>query len=97
MTNKTVTEIQFRQPKVHFNKELVAYLDVVLYGSLKLRDIQLCKNQDGQYYLTFPSRRVAENQYYNVFHPIDGTFRDSLTELAIKTFKRVGFGHAVLR
>lgn len=96
MTNKLVTEIQFRQPQVQFNKELVAYLDAVIYGSLKLRDIQLCRNQDGQYYLTFPSRRVAENQYYNVFHPVDSSFRDSLTELAVKAFRRIGFGHAVI-
>lgn len=91
---KTITEIQFREPKVRYNGELLAYVDVVLLDAIKLLDIQLCQNPQGVRYLTFPTRKIAGSEYYNIFHPVDNAFRKMLTQLAVNTFDKIGFGIA---
>ncbi|SDF86157.1 septation protein SpoVG family protein [Sporolituus thermophilus] len=70
-----ITSIQFREPKNNHNPELIKLCDVVLDDCLKLKDIQVCKNNIG-YYIKFPNKVSKDNQYrYDIYHPINNGFR----------------------
>jgi stage V sporulation protein G len=80
-----VTDIGFRFPKVKHNPEMVALVDIVFDGELKVKDIQLCNGKHGLY-ISFPRRRVAKTSFYDIFHPISKEFRYMVQEAVVAKY-----------
>lgn len=82
----TITEINFRQPKLWYNPELICYVDLVFNGVLKIKDVQLCQGARGLY-ICFPQRRIAEDRYYELVHPVERGFYEYLQSKIIAEYQ----------
>ena len=67
---------------------LVGFASFVLNNDLYLGSIGIYTRPEGDYRLTYPTKRVG-NQNINIFHPINKKFAEAIEKAVIKKFEDV--------
>ncbi len=76
-----ITDIKLR--KSFFDTPLEAIYSVTFDNELVLHDIKVVRKNDS-YLVVMPNRKVSENEYKDIVHPINSSFRHKIEEQIVK-------------
>lgn len=89
----SITDIRLR--KVLTSDRLVAFASVVLDDSFIMSDMKVIHNQlNDSYILSMPTYQAKNNQYHELFHPLNKTFRISLEKLVLDALLKMNAENA---
>lgn len=63
-----------------------AFIDLELDGTLVIKGLTLVEGEDGLF-LSFPSKKGKDGQYYNSVYSLDKEWRNLLQDACIKKYK----------
>lgn len=80
MTKVTETNIQFVKPK----NGLIGFASCVLNDNWFLGDIGIFSTFNGEYRLTYPTKKLKNGQNMNIIHPINNEANKAVKEAVLQ-------------
>lgn len=65
-----------------------AYADVTLGNSFVVKGVKVIENEDGEMFVSMPSRKNSKGEYVNVAHPVTAEFNEILSNSVLKAYER---------
>ena len=68
------------------NSKLKAVVSITIDNALAVHDIKIIEGSESVF-ISMPSKKVNENEYKNVVHPINAEVREELTNVILKAYQ----------
>lgn len=68
--------------------QLCAYASIVFDGQLAINGLRLIEKPNGDYFVSFPSRKLHNQQHAEYIHPTSRELRQHVTAEVIKEYQR---------
>lgn len=80
-----ITDVRIKKITEEKFGKLRAYADITLDGCLVIHGLKLMEGENG-FFVAMPSRKVFNNEYKDIVHPINSELRKHITEVVIKKY-----------
>jgi len=88
MNRRSVMEItDVRIRKCKDKSKLKAYASVTFDDCFVVHSVGIIEGANGAF-VAMPSRRVSENEFKNIAHPIVTSFRDKMTQVVLEAWEK---------
>jgi stage V sporulation protein G len=85
-----ITEVKVYPVKIQDKeKRLKAYATIVFENSFIVRDLKVILGNDGQCFVSMPSRRSKFGSFRDIAHPLNSEMRNSIEKSVIEEYERV--------
>ncbi len=68
-------------------RELLAFADLSVCGTLIVRGLRILKKKDGEPYVAFPMRRASGGAFFEVVSPATPKAREEIKNAVLRAFK----------
>lgn len=82
-----ITDIRIRLTQ-NAESKLCAVASITFDESFVVHDIKVFSKDDGGYYITMPSRRIAAGEYIDIAHPINNETRNKIAQKIIAAYEK---------
>lgn len=95
MHHKGLTMIKITEVKVYpvknqdKEKRLKAYATIVFENSFIVRDLKIILGNDGQCFVSMPSRRSKFGSFRDIAHPLNSEMRNIIEKSVIEEYDRI--------
>lgn len=80
-----ITDVRVKKIEEEKYGKLKAYVDITLDESLVIHGLKLIEGEQGLF-VAMPSKKMFNNEYKDIVHPISSELRTHITEVVIKTY-----------
>ena len=80
-----ITDVRIRKCKD--KAKLKAYASVTFDDCFVVHSVGIIEGSNGPF-VVMPSRRVSENEFKNIAHPIVTSFRDKMTKIVLEAWEK---------
>lgn len=78
-----VTKVNFKAVSSSDTPNVLGYADITLEGQLVIKSIRVIMGKYGPF-LSFPSRKGEDDNYYDIVFPLNKKLRSTMTEAVLK-------------
>ena len=82
-----ITDVRIRKCK-DMKLKLKAYASVTFDDCFVVHSVGIIEGSNG-YFVVMPSRKVSDNEFKNIAHPIVTSFRDKMTKAVLDAWEKV--------
>lgn len=83
-----VTDVRIKKITEEKFGRLKAYVDITLDSCLVIHGLKLMEGENGLF-VAMPSRKMFNNEYKDIVHPISSELRKHITEVIITKYNEV--------
>lgn len=81
-----ITDIRVRKLQGENTTKLKAYVDITLDNELVIHELKVIEGENGLF-IAMPSRKMPDNSYKDVVHPITSDLRNEITQAITKAYQ----------
>ena len=83
-----ITDVRMKKVKGENVGKLRAYVDITFDEALVIHGIKLIEGENG-IFVAMPSRKMHDNEYKDIVHPISSDLRKEITEALVKHYEEL--------